>query len=799
VHSLVKPAAFLLTLGVALSAFPQVKASDRILQAIDDRDTRQLRGNLHPLLQHAADQGRMDGGFQMEGVSLVFKRTPAQEAAVEKLLADQQNPASPSYHKWLTPEQYADRFGLSKADVAKVVAWLQAEGFTVNRVARGRTQVWFTGSVSQIEAAFRTEMHHYLVDGEPHFANGVEPAVPTALADVVLGVHNLSDFRPRAKAHVRKISQEEVKAHFTSNVSGNHYLVPDDIATLYDLQTLYGKGFDGNGQQLVVVGQSAISVSDLDAFRAAANLPARTSSNFAQLLVPNSGTSTVVTSDANESSLDLEWSAGIAKGATQIFVYVGNNSNFNVFDSLRYAVDNNLAPIISMSYGNCEQAFSSTNVQTFQQLAQQANTQGQTISAASGDFGAADCETTDAIPAIHGLAIDLPGGFPNVTSVGGSEFSADVANPATYWSPTNNANSGSALQYIPETGWNDTAVVAKLRAGGGGVSTLFAKPTWQSGIGVPADGKRDVPDLALGASPEHDGYLLCSQGSCVTGFRDASGGLNVAGGTSFGAPIFAGILALWNEAVASTGQGNVNPLLYAHASGFHDITTGNNQVPCASGSPNCPSSGTLVIGYTAGTGYDLVTGLGTPDANALISSSSGYVSTPDYVLSKNATVTITSPGQTASSPVTVTGINGFTGQVTLSCTPPASTSEIGCTIASSVTAGASPVTAALTISTMKAHVVSGPTTALGRQGALFWLTGSSSLIAGVFLFGVSGRHRRYKLALTLLVFAFLAAAAGCGGGSSTPKDPGTPAGTYVVGVTATGTTSHTTTVTVVVQ
>ncbi|PYX45053.1 MAG: peptidase S53, partial [Acidobacteria bacterium] len=217
-HSLLKPATFFLTLGIAFSAFSQVKVSNRITEAIDDRETAALRGTVHPLLQHATDQGRMDGGIQLESVSLTFKRTAAQEAAVEKLLAEQQDPKSANYHKWLTPEQYADRFGLSTADLNKVVSWLQSEGFTVNRVARGRTQVWFTGSVSQIETVFRTEMHRYIVDGENHFAHSTELAAPAALADVVLGVHGLSDFRPRAKAHVRKVSPEEVKANFTSSI-----------------------------------------------------------------------------------------------------------------------------------------------------------------------------------------------------------------------------------------------------------------------------------------------------------------------------------------------------------------------------------------------------------------------------------------------------------------------------------------------------------------------------------------------------------------------------------------------------
>jgi hypothetical protein len=794
VHSILKPAVFFLTLGIAISAFPQTKAANRITQAIDDRETVQLTGSVHPFLEHAADQGRMDGGINLEGVSMVFKRTAAQETAVEKLLADQQNPSSPSYHKWITPEEYADRFGLSAADMNKVVAWLQAEGFSVNRVARGRTEVWFTGSVSQIETVFRTEMHHYLVNGEMHFANSAEPSVPAAFSDVLLGFNHLNDFRPRARVESRVISKAEVKAHFTN--AGVNYLAPDDFTTIYDLKPLYNRGFDGNGQQLVIVGQSAIDVSDIDAFRTVFNLPVRTSSNFQLVLVPNSGTSTIVNGDVGESSLDLEWAAGVGTGATEIFVYVGNNSNFTVFDSIKYAIDNNLAPVVSTSYGNCEPAFSSANVTAIEQLAQQANTQGQTVVAASGDFGPADCETSDGLPAQGGIAVDIPGALPEVTVVGGTEF---VEGGGNYWNASNNANGGSAISYIPETTWNDTLAVGKLRATGGGVSTLFAKPTWQTGTGVPNDGKRDVPDIALAASPEHDGYLFCSQGSC-------SGGFSVAGGTSFGAPTFSGIVAIWDETAGSTaGLGNISPTLYSlhasHPTAFHDITTGNNNVPCGAGTPNCPASGQY--GFSATVGYDLVTGLGSLDGNVLLTSAPGFIGTPDFVLSKNAPVMISAAGQPGSSSIIISSINGFTGTVNLTCTGLSTTDQMGCTVSpSSVMLSGAAMTSTLSISTAAAHVVSGPSLTLGHLNTYRMFAISGTLLSGAFLFGIPAVRRRWATVLAIITVAvLLAAATGCSGGSSSPKNPGTPAGTYTATVTASvsGGQSHTTAVTIIVQ
>jgi subtilase family serine protease len=809
VFSFLKPATLFLTLGIAISAFSQVKVSNRITQAIDDRETAQLRGTLHPLLQHATDQGRMDGGIQLESVSLTFKRTAAQEAAVEKLLAEQQDPKSANYHKWLTPEQYADRFGLSTADLNKVVSWLQSEGFTVNRVARGRTQVWFTGSVSQIETVFRTEMHRYNVNGEDHFAHSTELAVPAAIADVVLGVHGLSDFRPRARAHIRKISPEEVKENFTSSISGNHFVAPDDFATIYDVKALYTAGFDGTGVRIAVAGQSAINTSDIAAFRSASGLPAITAGNFTTTLVPNSGTSTVVTGDVGESSLDLEWAEGVAKGASETFVYVGNSNATSVFDAFLFAIDNNIAPVISMSYGNCEQNLPSSFLTMLQQETQKANLQGQTISAASGDFGVADCDTSSKLPAQGGLGVDIPGALPYVTSVGGTSLSGD-GSAATFWSPTNNGNNGSALQYIPETAWNDTTLtgVNALSASGGGASTLFSKPSWQTGAGVPSDGERDVPDIALAADPNHDGYLLCATDSgatppvppCSSGFRDSSGNLNVAGGTSFGAPTFAGIVAILNQKTGSR-QGNVNPTLYALAastpSAFHDITSGNNIVPCGAGTKDCPTTGTAQYGFTAGPGYDQVTGLGSIDAAVLANNwTTGNPAAADFSLFGNV-VTIATPGGTGTSAITVDGRNGYSGSVTFTCTAPAS-AFISCSISGSpvaLSSSATSGTVTLTINT--AHA------ALEPAGIPFWFTSGGGLLAGVFLIAIPSRRRRWSAALALVTVALIVGAVGCGGSSSsTPKGSGssTPVGSYTVAVNATdGTTTHTTNVSVAVQ
>ena len=277
-----------------------------------------------------------------------------------------------------------------------------------------------------------------------------------------------------------------------------------------------------------------------------------------------------------------------------------------------YAVDQNLAPVLSMSYGGCE-SYDLVDLPTFQAVAQQANAQGITWFAASGDAGATDCEDPNATIAQNGFAVDSPASIPEVTGMGGTEFNEGGS---SYWNAANNANSASALSYIPERVWNDTALDGALSAGGGGSSIFFPQPSWQTGPGVPNDGARHVPDLSLSSSADHDGYYV------YTG-----GGASYFGGTSVAAPTMAGIITLLNQYLVSTGAqgqagvGNINPTLYRLAQSttgiFHDVTVGDNGSPCAAGTPNCVN-GTAV--RAAGPGYDQASGLGSVDADKLIHS-----------------------------------------------------------------------------------------------------------------------------------------------------------------------------------
>ncbi len=547
-----------------------------------------MAGRVHRFATDANDRGAVEGSFALPGITLHLRPSAAQHADLGRLLAQQQDPSSANYHRWLTPEEYADRFGASAAEVAKLRAWLEAQGFTVDYVARGRTFLTFSGTASQVGSAFRTSIHRYRVNGEAHFANAADPAIPAEFANLVAGMSGLHDFRlkPRLK-----------RPAYT--VGGGHEIAPDDIATIYNVAPMYAAGIHGEGQSIIVVGQSQIRATDVAQFRTKFNLGAI---NLTQVLVgKNPGISP---GDVDESHLDIEWTGAVARNANIVFVY-----STDVWQSAYYAVDQKLGTILTMSYGGCEQG-DLIDLPVYQAAVQKANAEGITWFAASGDSGAGDCEDSGATIAQDGLAVDVPASIPEVTAMGGTEF---LEGGKSYWSNSNSAGGGSAVSYIPEQVWNDTAQNGTLSGSGGGTSHYFPRPVWQTGPGVPLDSWRHVPDLSLSASADHDPYYFYS------------GGAGAVGGTSVSAPVMAGMFALLNQylvgqgSIRQAGLGNVNPALYQLAQTttgiFHDVTVGSNNVPCVTGSPDCPGA---AFGYSAGAGYDQATGLGSVDVTNLI-------------------------------------------------------------------------------------------------------------------------------------------------------------------------------------
>lgn len=601
---------FRVLLGGALLVFLAALCSAAPPPADSDTESprRILQGNVHPLARSEFDAGRADSNLPLERIILHLALRPKAERDLTQLLADQQNPRSPDYHRWLTPDQFGRRFGLSDEDLSRVVAWLQDRGFTVEEVARGRGWINFTGTAGQVERTFRTEMHDYLVAGRLEHANASDPSIPLAIAGLVRGVVSLHSFHSRPMTRtVRPLLLPE----FT-NGDTSHYLAPADFATIYNVDPLYSAGIDGSGQTIAIVGRTDIKLTDVQHFRTYFGLPPND-----PVFVhngPDPGNlgddgSQNGLSEENEADLDVEWSGAVARNATIDFVISKSTAASDGVDlSAQYIIDNNVAPIMSESFGDCESDLGSAGNAFESALFAQAAAEGITVFAPSDDSGAAGCDSPTATTG-HGLAVSGLCSTPYDICLGGTQFN-DVSNPTAYWSSANNPTTkASALSYIPEVAWNESALEAGgsgLFATGGGPSAVYSKPAWQSAPGVPADGARDTPDVSLNAA-SHDGYMVFQR------YTSGSTTFYADSGTSASTPTFAGLLALVLQKTG-TRQGAVGSSLYQLATNqyahggpavFHDIVTGNNSVPG-------------VTGYDCGTGYDLATGLGSVDASALV-------------------------------------------------------------------------------------------------------------------------------------------------------------------------------------
>ncbi len=614
-----------------LSAQPR----DRITSSIDDERRIVLRGNRHPLATVANDIGMVSGDFRMERIILTLKPDAVQQAALEELIAAQHDSTSPHYHKWITPEEYGQRFGLSDGDLQQIVNWLRTHGLDSVEIGPSRNSIIFGGVAAQVEAAFHTQIHAYRVGGEMHHANASDPEIPDALSEVVAGIVSLHDFRSEPM-------HTELQQPVTEFSAGNtHYMAPADFATIYDVAPLYQQGISGAGQSIAIVGRSNINISDIRQFRSTFGLPA----NDPQIIVNGANPGVLGSGEESEAVLDVEWSGAVAKNATIKFVVsASTNSSDGSYLSAQYIVNHNLAPVMSMSFGLCEAALGTSGNSFINSLWQQAAAQGISVFVSSGDSGAAGCDSASSTRAVAGRGVNGLCSSPYSVCVGGTEFID--SNYSLYWAASNTTTMGSAVSYIPEAVWNASGG-SGLWSGGGGVSVLYAKPTWQNGAGVPADGRRDVPDVSLTAAV-HDGYLLVMNGDDM-----------VCGGTSAASPSFAGLMALVVESMGAR-QGDANTAFYSLANNqrsggaavFHDVTTGNNSVPG-------------VTGFTAAAGYDQASGLGSVDADVLVnhwSDASGVAAF--HLILSSSTVSVTR-GASTSVTARVNLSGGFNGSVVL--------------------------------------------------------------------------------------------------------------------------------------
>jgi hypothetical protein len=716
-------ASLIACLILIVSPLPAQQTPALVTQRVDNTVRTVLTGNVHPLARAAYDQGEVPADLMLHRMLLVLKRSPQQETALRNLIENQQYKKSSSYHQWLTPVAFGSQFGPADSDIAAVTSWLQASGFQIAGVNNGRTVIEFSGTAGQVKLAFGTAIHTYVVNGEQHLANSSDPSIPTALVPVVAGINSLHNFFKKAQnihvgAYSEKNKQLTSKApNITyaggcseTGAAGDCYgLGPYDFANIYDVLPLWTATtpINGTGQTIAIVGRTDINPDDAPSFWSQFGLGTN-GVPMPTLTITYNGPNPGVNGDEAEADIDTQWSGAVAPGATINFVTSESTETDDGVDlSALYIVDNNVAPIMSESYGSCEAGIGNGGIDFYNTMWEQAAAQGITVIVSTGDNGAAGCDDPDVnSPAQYGLNVNgLASTWSNV-AVGGTDFN-QYNKWSTYWNTTNAATTYQSVKnntYIPETSWNDSCTNAiwvtlgwgatpeavcnnsqlddvTPAGGAGGASAAVKKPSWQTGTGVPNDTARDLPDVSLFASNGFLGsfYLICQSDASLTGTCDVTNPnstLQGYGGTSVAAPAFAGIMALVNQK-AGSAVGNPNYVLYKlqplQSTAFHDVPSGStNAMPCVKGSPNCVTNvGTdavgILSGYNTTTAYDLVTGLGSVDANILVTNWNKVTFTPT-----TTTLTLTVPASTT---------HGASIPVSVAVTPSAATGDVAILVA----------------------------------------------------------------------------------------------------------------------
>jgi len=654
-HSFVRLSALTAAVAFAVMLCAPMLAQQAVVrplvtQVVDESQLTKLKGNTHPLARTEFDVGTAPADLPMQRMLLVLKRSPDQESALRKLLDDQQDKASPNHHKWLTPEQYGAQFGPTDSDLQTITAWLQSHGFQVG-TTKGRTVLEFSGTAGQVQEAFHTTIHKYVVGAQQHWANANDPQIPTALTGAVAGVLTLHNFIKKPAIH---FSEEKVPAKFVKGKKRQvtfppqngqpaiNALAPEDYAVIYNINPVYASNNLGTGITIGVVGRSDLFSDGQDV------------QNFLEeigygngifglwnvgIILNGPDPGDLGGGEEAEATLDTTWSNAIAPGATvDLVVSATTNTTDGVDLSEAYIIENNLADIMTESFGSCELYATDAQLQGQSAMAEQAAAQGITYFVSTGDSGAEGCDDPNFPPATNPISVNYLASTAFNVAVGGTMFNEN-GDPSKYWASTAPI-SETALSYIPEDVWNESSLSNGLWSSSGGASagniqsgvgtTLgVPKPYWQSGLSsIPDDGVRDLPDVSLTAAG-HDPYLLCLEDSCVT---NSQGELFVyfVSGTSASAPSFAGIMALIDQAASGQRQGLASYILYRLAATqsaypsqcdgsnsstpplstcvFNDVTVGNNVVVGEIGSD-----------YQAGSGYDMTTGLGSVNVANLVS------------------------------------------------------------------------------------------------------------------------------------------------------------------------------------
>jgi subtilase family serine protease len=562
---------------------------------------------------------------------------PAAAAALAQAVSD---PHGSSYRQYLTPNQFRQQFAPSRAQVAAVESWLESQGFTLNYTPKNNHYVSAQGTVGQAQAAFATQFAMYNVNGQTVRSPSGDVSIPSSLASIVTAVIGLDDSAVFIKPHRVVDTDAPPAAGFRNALPLSAYwaqlLSPyafpkgfTDVVTLSSvpwslkgytpaqIKGAYGiSGYDGRGQTVAIIDAfaSPTILQDVNHWSANRGLPLLSGSQFVQVVPPG-----IYNKPENpkqdpqgwygEETLDVEAVHGMAPAAK--IVFVGAPNNYQDLDAaMNHVVDEGLAQIVTNSYGNSTELLPSGFVKPFEDTLIQAAIEGIGVYFSSGDNGDES--------SLFGFATtDYPASSPWVTAVGGTSLGVDAANTRTIetgWG-TSNYNSDPTTPVSTRTGW--------LYGAGGGVSEIFAEPSYQMNAGLSFSG-RGVPDVAALADPQTG--LLVGQtqtfpnGTYYDEYR--------VGGTSLACPIFAALMALADQA-AGHAHGFANPVLYANPTAFYDVVSVKtavarrnyvNSVDATAGTvyrlrtfddySGSPSQHT-------GPGWDNVTGLGTPSATFL--------------------------------------------------------------------------------------------------------------------------------------------------------------------------------------
>ena len=567
-------------------------------------DTVALKNN-NPRIDPAILKGALDKSSRMTFDVVLAPRNKDQ---LDTLIEDQQNPASPSYHRWLTGDQFNARFGPNAADYAAVAQWLKRQGFLVVEIDQQSRYIRCTGTAGQVDATFNAAMASA---GLRLFTNTADPLIPARFDGVIGSIQGLDNLHasysnlrkyppptpPSPAAKSTGISgAKKGTAQPNTTYGGKTAFAPQDLQIYYDSTPVLNAGITGAGDCIAVIEDSDYLPAAVALFNSTFGAPVVNVTKVLSSNAKGTYTNPGINSDESEGLLDVEWLHAAVPGAA-IRYYLGddNNSvNGGVVDALAKAVSDNVCSVIAMSFDFCGSNMSNVAAFFAPTLAQAA-AQGQSVLIATGDQGAAGIVYSSVQQACvtgTSLNVPIPASDPNATAVGGTSFTPNFGGVGGVVTGT--------INDTPSMVWND------LGSGGGGLSFFSAKPSYQAAT-TPIDGARDLPDISAIASLLYPGAFL----------GDDSSGTAVIdccwGGTSLSAQVMAGFTKLI-EQKSHNRLGRINDKLYQLASSANAVNNGYRDVTSGTNSYNG------VTGYSASSGYDLATGWGEVDVNQFVTS-----------------------------------------------------------------------------------------------------------------------------------------------------------------------------------